>query len=141
MPRKTEPPPREQTANLAAEFLVASYLIRLGYVVTLTLGQTKEIDLIAIGPRGRSVTIDVKGLKNKTNWPMRPVRPRRNHFFIFVSFLTRFHDLAAQPDVFIVPSSQLSRVLGRWTGRPEQRAVAYRRLRDSRFRSAWDLMA
>ena len=34
--------------NLASEFYVASLLFRLGYAVTITLGHTKEIDLIVV---------------------------------------------------------------------------------------------
>ena len=52
-----------QNTNLAAEFFVASQLFRLGYTVTITLGNTKEIDLLVAHPDGRTVTIDVKGLK------------------------------------------------------------------------------
>ena len=39
-----------QNTNLAAEFYVASQLFRLGYIVTITLGHTKEIDLIVAHP-------------------------------------------------------------------------------------------
>ena len=55
---------KSEDTNLASEFYVASQLYRLGYVTVLTLGHTKEIDLVAIHPDGRTVTIDVKGLKN-----------------------------------------------------------------------------
>lgn len=69
-----------QNTNLASEFYVASQLYRLGYVVTITLGHTKEIDLIIAHPDGRTVTIDVKGLKNTTNWPLKPKLVNKKHF-------------------------------------------------------------
>jgi len=58
---------KTQNTNLASEFYVASQLFRQGYVVTVTLGHTKEIDLIVAHPDGRTITIDMKGLKNTTN--------------------------------------------------------------------------
>lgn len=51
----------EQRSNLAAEFHVASCLLRLGYLLSLTLGNTKEIDLRAHHPDGWTATIDAKG--------------------------------------------------------------------------------
>jgi len=56
-----------EDTNLASEFYIASQLHRLGYITVLALGHTKEIDLVAIHPDGRTATIDVKGLKNTTN--------------------------------------------------------------------------
>lgn len=38
--------PRDNT-SLPSEFYVASILWRLGYEVTITMGQTKEIDIFA----------------------------------------------------------------------------------------------
>jgi len=131
---------RSQNTNLASEFLVASQLFRLGFNVTITLGHTKEIDLIVAHPDGRTITIDVKGLKNKTNWPLKPKLISRNHFFVLVSYLNKFGDINCQPDVFIVPSTRIRSVLGPWSGRPDVSAVAYRHVRNTRFRNAWQLL-
>lgn len=38
--------------NLAAEFYVASQIFRLGHTVTITYGNTKEIDLIVHNENG-----------------------------------------------------------------------------------------
>ena len=99
------------STNLAAEFFVASQLHRLGYIVTLTLGNTKEVDLLVAHPDGRTITIDTKGLKNKTNLPITPKLIRSTHFFALVSYLNRFEDTEFQPEVFIVPSTEISKVL------------------------------
>jgi hypothetical protein len=129
-----------QTSNLASEFYVASQFLRLGYVTTVTLGHTKEIDLIVAHPDGRTVTIDVKGLKNTTNWPLTPKLRRRSHFYVLVSYLNKFADLSAPPEVFIVPSVQVKRLLWRWPGRPDVTAVRYSKVRHSKYRAAWHLL-
>jgi len=78
------------SSNLAAEFYVASLLYRMGYTATLTLGHTKEIDIMVYDESAkRTVTIDVKGLKNTTNWVMpseRKLSVRPTHFYALVTF-------------------------------------------------------
>ncbi len=83
-----------QTASLSAEFHVASQLARLGHTVTLTMGQHKEIDIIVAHQDGRMVTIDAKGLKNTTNWPLKPKRKDKTHFFALVGYRNKFQDLS-----------------------------------------------
>lgn len=131
---------RNQTTNLAAEFFVASQLYRQGYIVTITLGHTKEIDLIIAHPDGRTVTIDVKGLKNKTNWPLKPKLIQRDHFFVLVSYVNQYHDVTTQPEVYVVLSRKVKSLLGGWSGRPEVTAVGYNRVKDGPFKDAWDLL-
>lgn len=130
-----------QNTNLASELFVASQLFRLGYAVTITLGHTKEIDLYVAHPDGkRIVTIDVKGLKNTTNWPLHPKRKSKDHFYVLVSYLDKFGDLDSQPDVFVIPSLELDRVLSPWSGRPDVTAVAYHRIKNSKYKNAWPLL-
>jgi hypothetical protein len=127
------------STNLAAEFFVASQLFRLGYTVTLTLGNTKEVDLVVTHPDGRTATIDTKGLKNKTNWPLKAKLIRDTHFFVLVSFRDRFSSLADAPDVFVIPSTQLHTVLAKWAGH-EQTCVDYYTVRKKNFKDAWHLL-
>ena len=131
---------RNQNSNLASEFYVASQLFRLGFTVTLTLGHTKEIDLIVKHPDGRIITIDVKGMKNRTNWPLKQKKVKGNHFFVLVSYNNKFKEITVQPDVFIIPSKSVKSILGRWSGRPDITAVGYSRVKDSRFKNAWPLL-
>ena len=114
-------------------------LFRFGYTVTITFGNTKEIDLIVAHPDGRTITIDVKGLKNKTNWPLKPKLVSRNHFFVLVSYVNKFQDPAVQPEVFVVPSMQVKSVW-RLVGRPDVTAVPYNRVKEGKFKDAWNLL-
>ncbi len=129
-------------ASLAAEFHVAECLVRQGYAVSLTLAKEKEVDLAAHHPDGRTVTIDAKGLKNTTNWPVRPRRRSPQHFYALVCYRNRFANLDVAPEVFIVPSTQIDSLLGLWAhaSRPDQTAIGYNRVKNSRYRDAWHLL-
>lgn len=129
-----------QTTNLASEFYVASQLFRLGYVVTVTLGHTKEIDLIVAHPDGRTITIDVKGLKNTTNWPLKPKLKSKNHFYVLVSYRNKFGDLTVPPDVFVVPSLEVEKILHPWSGKPDVTCVGYKDIKESKYKNAWGLL-
>jgi hypothetical protein len=129
-----------ESANLASEFFVASQLFRLGLGVTLTLGNTKEVDLVVLRPDGTAITIDVKGLKNSTNWPIVPKRREARHFFVLVCWRNRFTDVTVSPDVFVVPSLRIDEVLKPWSGRPEQTGIEYRDVRGGEFQNGWSLL-
>jgi len=126
--------------NLASEFYVASQLFRCGYTVTLTLGNTKEIDLI-VTDGTKVLTIDVKGLKNMTNWPLTLIaEPRQNHFFVLVAWKNKFEkigDIDSVPDVYIIPATKIREVLTPWAGRPNVTCVAYRNIKNSEYKNAW----
>ncbi len=141
---ETTPPNRTGSrsaidANLPAEFYVASQLLRQGHMVTITLGHTKEVDLVVQTKRGNLYTIDVKGLKNKTNWPIKIKRAKSNHFYVFVSYLDRFDDIAVQPQVFVVPSRRARGLLSKWArAKQEVTTMNYRRLKGSVYENAWN---
>ena len=130
-----------QNANLAAEYFVASQLFRRGYIVTVTFGNTKQVDLVVLHPdHKRKATIDVKGLKNKTNWPM-PKKPlvHPDHFYVLVSFKNNYDDLSVSPEVFVVPSKDVKNLWTRWSkSKTKQRAITYGRVRDRNYKDSWD---
>lgn len=74
--------------NLAAEFYILSMLHRLGADATLTLGNKKGVDIVVVRDSGDAVTIDVKGVAKRYDWPAgnaQSPRPER-HFIVLVSF-------------------------------------------------------
>jgi|GEM_PF-6572559 len=129
MGRRSKSSPRN-SSNLAAEFYVASLLYRLGYTATITLGHTKEIDIVVYDEKTkRTVTIDVKGLKNTTNWVMpdeSKLSPRKTHFFALVTFRNKIRDLSAVPEVFFVPSTRVKELWSPWSGKPEIKCIEYK---------------
>jgi hypothetical protein len=127
-----ESPKTRQSSNLAAEYYVASLLFRLGYVATVTFGNTKEIDLIVLDPETKkTVTLDVKGLKNTTNWIMpRNLLENPNHFYVLVTFKNKISDLNEIPEVYTLPSKQVKKIWVGWIGRDEVKAIKYSDLRE-----------
>ena len=55
--------------NLASEFYVLSMLHRLGADASLTLGNKKAVDIIVVREDETIITIDVKGVAGRYDWP------------------------------------------------------------------------
>jgi len=131
------PKDESQNTNLASEFLIASQLFRLGYIVTITLGHTKEVDLIVINKEGKKVSIDVKGLVGQTNWPVKPKLIREDHFYILVTYKDKFNDLNTIPEVYIIPSLEITNLITNWKNRS---GVTYKNIKNSKYKNAWHLL-
>lgn len=128
-------------SNLASEFYIASQIFRLGYLPTITLGHTKEIDLLVSLPNGRTATIDVKGLKNKTYWPLPKINKRAGHFYVLVSYLDKFTDLNVHPEVFVIPSLEIEGLSEPWSrSDSKSRCISYRKVRNTNYKDAWGLL-
>ena len=93
--------------GMAAEFYVLSILHRLGITANLTLGNQKAVDIVVIRGSGDVVTIDVKGIKGKTSWPIKDQVSSRSHYYVFVSFLGKIDDPSVVPEVYVVPSTSI----------------------------------
>lgn len=128
--------------NLAAEFYVLSMLHRLGFDASLTLGNKKAVDIVVVRDSGDVVTIDVKGLAGTTSWPVDNVKKKAaNHFLVFVSFLGKIDDHAAQPEVYVVPSRKLALLVYHSpNGRRHVLQVSRMRRDGKAFRNAWPLL-
>lgn len=128
--------------NLAAEFYVLSALHRLGISATLSLGNKKSVDIVIAREAGDALTIDVKGLAGTSNWPVDNLRPGNSrHFIVFVTFLGRIHDLATSPEVYVVPSKEVSALVYK-NPAGNRRVIPLGRVRKSwvRFKDAWKLL-
>ena len=66
----------------AAQFAVASELIKRGYEVALTMGNHPEVDLMAISPGKTQFVVDVKGLQKQNSWVLKKRRSTQNLFYI-----------------------------------------------------------
>jgi hypothetical protein len=128
--------------NLAAEFHVLSMLHRLGMSATLTLGNKKSVDIVVARDAGDTLTVDVKGLAGTTNWPVDNLREGRpGHFIAFVTFLGKIGDPSVMPEVYIVPSEEVSALVYR-NPAGNRRVIQLGRVRKSwaRFRDAWEML-
>ena len=96
--------------GVAGEYFVAAELSIRGYLASITLRNSRGIDIIASTPGGESsVSIQVKSNNNgKTVWLMSKKSEKfysNNHFYIFVSL----KDLTKAPEYYIVPSEDVAR--------------------------------
>ncbi len=96
--------------NLASEFYVLSCLYRLGLDASLTLGNKKSVDIIVVRENGELITIDVKGLAGKYEWPIDNISSSNpeNHFIVLVSFEGKISEPEMPaPRTWIIPFTQL----------------------------------
>jgi len=134
-------------SNMASEFLVMSTLYRLGLSPILTLGNKKDIDIIIHHQDGYTITIDVKGLKGITNWPigtkekLRRLKHLKNHFFVFVSYRNHFLMPSEAPEIYIVPVRDISLLVHKWP-RKNQYVVYRRELKQNapKYQDNWGVL-
>lgn len=106
--------------NLASEFYVLSVLHRLGANATRTLGNKKSVDIVVVRQAGEAVTVDVKGVAGRWDWPAdnirKPAKPRQ-HFLVFVTYEGSFAEPKALPRVWVVPYLGVRKFLKQYAGR------------------------
>lgn len=92
--------------NLAAEFYVLSCLHRVGLDAHLTLGNRKGVDIVVLRDDGVAVTVEVKGLAGKYEWPAGNLGSQHpgQHFVVLVSYEGRIADGSMPPPrAWVVP--------------------------------------
>lgn len=93
--------------NMASEFFVLSTLHRLGKNALLTLGNKKAVDIL-VEIDGKVLTIDVKGIKDKTSFPIDNLDlALENHFVVFVSYLGQIANPTFAPEIHVIPTGEL----------------------------------
>ncbi len=93
-----------QVTGLAGEFFVAAELLKRGIQTSVTFGNAKSIDLLAHNPEtGESFTVQVKALRKKNYFPLKPSAVFDKHIYVFV-LLNRPGE---QVQYFVVPGAVL----------------------------------
>ena len=126
--------------GLAAEFYVLSVLHRKGFNASLTLGNRKAIDIV-VESLDRTVTIDVKGMVSRTNWPLDNFTSatRVNHYIALVTFNNRIKDHTVRPTVYLVPAADIPQFFY-VNPKGNRRTIQFSRMRDegSKYLENWD---
>ena len=98
--------------GVAGEYFVAAELSRRGWIATLTLKNTPNIDVIATTPDGlRTVNIQVKtrSIKNRAGWiltkKIEMLVPSENFYIAFVDL--KGH--GEKPDYYLIPRNLFSK--------------------------------
>jgi hypothetical protein len=99
--------------SLASEFHVLSTLHRLGFEAFLTLGNNKMADIVVRSIKGDLLTIDVKGIAKKYDWPADNIRAPKNgnHFIVLVSYEGELEEPRFMSNVWVVPYKKINRFI------------------------------
>ena len=111
--------------GVAGEFAVAAELCRRNIYAQPTFGHQKRMDLLAFGPGGRMLRLEVKA-KQGQEWPNCHGISGLDTFLVFVDFAGRL--AAERPDFYILFSSEwrdtAMAAINRYKAKhPERRAV------------------
>lgn len=128
--------------NLASEFYVLAALYRLGADASLSLGNKKAVDITVVRPTGDVVTIDVKGVANKYDWPAGKLNPgvTGQHFLVLLSFEGKFASPSVAPSVWVVPHRDLMPFVKPYSGGMKVVSRSLMKKRGERYRDAWHLI-
>jgi len=96
--------------GIASEYLVLSMLFRLDLEAYISNGNKKSIDIRVINKNGKPLSIDVKSVRGYSSLVVNNVESKLDHYIVFVVYNNRFEILSQSPDIFIVPSSELSNI-------------------------------
>ena len=107
-----------------------------------TLGNKKSLDIVIARDAGDAVTVDVKGLAGRTNWPVDNLKEgRKRHFIAFVTFLGQITDPSVSPEVYIVPSDEVGALVYQ-NPAGNRRVIQLGRARKSweKYKDGWELL-
>lgn len=138
-------------SGIAGEYLVAGELSRRGYIASITLRNTRGVDILVSNLDAvKSVGVQVKTNQNgRREWVLtkeHETELARNLFYIFVNL-----NGTGPPQFFIVPCREVARYARdnhqRWlkgtarSGKPHQ-DNPFRKFRDpeGQYRDRWDLL-
>jgi len=129
--------------NLAAEYYILSCLHRRGLTANLTLGNKKGVDVVVVREAGDAVTVEVKGVAKKYDWPANNLTSQTpdNHFVALVSFEGRIEEQEMPaPRVWIVPFREVERFKRIYKNRINLSRAAIL-AEGKHFENAWHLIA
>lgn len=137
--------------GIAGEYFVAAELCRRGFVASITLRNTKGIDILASNlDATKSVGIQVKTCQGeKPGWMMNKKAEAvlaENLFYVFVCL-----PATGQPDYYVVPRSEVAKYVReshrKWLATPSRKGQPHRdsdmrRFKDpdGKFKDRWDLL-
>jgi hypothetical protein len=127
-----------QVTGLAGELFVAAELLKRGLQTSITFGNAKAIDLIAVNPKTKcTFTVQVKSVRRKNPWPISHAKIFREHVYVFVLL----NEPGAAVEYFVVPGSKMANEpdLFRLLDYPEFPGIGYATLKKLGFENAWGI--
>jgi hypothetical protein len=134
------PAPEQADVNLAAEFYIMSLLHRLGADAALSIGNKKAVDITVVRGEGEAVTIDVKGVRGRFDWPVENVKipAHDRHYIVLVSFEGRIDRLDKPPSVWVVPARDLPNFTRQFGGNRTNVLRAKISREGDKYKDAWE---
>lgn len=139
-------------SGVAGEYFVAAELSRKGYLASITLRNTKGVDILCSNANAtKTIAIQVKtNRRSNREWMLNQKAESfyaKNHFYVFVNL----HDNEQQPDYFIVPSEVVAthakETYATWLASPGKNGRAHidttmRKFADpsEEYKDRWDLL-
>jgi hypothetical protein len=95
----------KQITGLSGEFFVAAELLKRNLQVSLTLGNAKAVDIIAIHERKAQAPfqVQVKSLRKESCFDLLPEKIIGTHIYVFVCL----NEIDKQPDYYIMRGNEL----------------------------------
>ena len=105
--------------GVAGEYFVAAELSRHGWIATITLKNTPNIDILATtidGSRTVNIQVKTRSIRNRQGWILskgiETLAPGPNFFIAFVDLKSRDE----RPDYFLIPKN----IFAKWTAKRHQ---------------------
>ena len=127
------------TSALAGEFLVAGELSRRGYLVSITMGNAKAIDILACTrDRKTTIKIDVKASRYKTSWPVGNINEDQYYIFVHLQNREKLNNMKGanlHPEYFIVPGKDTKNLVCHFKNMSD---IRYHSLKE--YEERWDML-
>jgi Holliday junction resolvase-like predicted endonuclease len=118
--------------GVAGEYFVAAELSRRGWIATLTLKNTPNIDVIASARNGRrtiNIQVKTRSIKNRKGWilnkKIETLVPGKNFYIAFVDL----KGIEERPDFYLIPRNLFSKWIAkqhrRWLVTPGRAGHAH----------------
>jgi hypothetical protein len=105
--------PDQQISGMAGEFLTAGKLFKLGFQVSITLGNAKGIDLFVHNSRiDHTFQVQVKTLRRRNCFPIKKENLKPDHIYVFVIL----NEKDEEEDFFLVPGKKILNDLNHFFG-------------------------
>ncbi len=130
-------PTRQNTfdTGIASEYMILSKLYRLGMEAYISQGNKKSIDIRVVRKDGTSISIDVKSVRGYSSLVVNNVLVKKDHFVVFFIYNNKFEDLAVEPEIYIVPSVELSKLISHFG---KEKRIMKKVI--PKYKDRWDLL-
>lgn len=129
--------------NLASEFYVLACLHRRGIAAALTLGNKKGVDILVAREAGDAVTVEVKGVAKRYDWPANNLQSRApdRHYVVLVSFEGKIEDPQMPPPmVWVVPFTAIDQYVLQYPGGRRNVSRSAIINKGAEYENAWHLI-